>query len=65
MAQGFTREVKAILIANGCSRFRQGRGEHEVWIGPRAIRPFVVDGEILSRTVANVVLKQAGLDDRF
>jgi len=25
----------------------------------------VVDGEILSRTVANVVLKQAGLDDRF
>jgi len=53
------------LIANGCSRLRQGRGDHEVWIGPRAIRPFVVDGEILSRTVANVVLKQAGLDDRF
>jgi len=25
----------------------------------------VVDGDILSRTVANVVLKQAGLDDRF
>jgi hypothetical protein len=65
MVRGFTREVKAILLRNGCSLKRQGKGDHEVWISPNAKRPFVVDGRIMSRSTANAVLKQAGLKERI
>ncbi len=64
MAQGFTRQVKAILLANGCKFLRHGKGDHEIWNGPNAKRPFAVDGRIMSRAVANAVLKQAGIDER-
>lgn len=65
MVQGFTARVKEILRANGCRFQRQGRGDHEIWVGPKAKRPFVVDGKIMSRTTANEILKQAGLDERI
>ncbi len=65
MVRGFTREVKAILLRNGCTMKRQGRGDHEVWISPKSVRPFVVDGQIMSKAMANAVLKQAGLKERI
>lgn len=64
MVQGYTKQVKALLLANGCRLLRSGKGDHEIWIGPHAKRPFAVDGKIMSKVVANEVLKQAGLSDR-
>jgi hypothetical protein len=61
MVQGYTARVKAILREHGCSFLRVGKGDHEVWSSPNAPRPFVVDGKIMSRHVANEVLKQAGI----
>jgi predicted RNA binding protein YcfA (HicA-like mRNA interferase family) len=63
--QGYTKQVIAILQANGCRMVRQAKGDHQYWIGPLARRPFPVDGKIMSRAVANTVLKQAGLSDRL
>jgi predicted RNA binding protein YcfA (HicA-like mRNA interferase family) len=65
MVQGFTKQVIAILEANGCRKLRQGKGDHAYGTGPLAKRPFPVDGKIMSRAVANAVLKQAGLKDKI
>ena len=65
MVQGYTKQVIAILLANGCRMLREGKGDHQYWTGPVARRPFPVDGKIMSRAVANVVLKQAGLKERI
>lgn len=65
MVRGFTKEVQAILERHGCRMQRKGKGDHEVWIGPNAARPFVVDGRIMSKVMANAVLKQAGLKERI
>lgn len=65
MVQGYTRAVIALLEANGCTVLRQGKGDHTIWVSPHAARPFPVDGRIMSRAVANIVLKQAGLKDRI
>lgn len=65
MAQGYTARLKDILRTHGCAYVRSGKGDHEVWRSPRAKRPFVVDGKIMSRHMANAVLKQAGIDAKF
>jgi hypothetical protein len=65
MARGFTRQVKAILTAHGCTFVRQGKGDHEIWQSPLSQARFVVDGNIPSRGLANTVLKQAGIKDRI
>ena len=65
MAQGYTQQLKALLLAHGCERVRVGKGDHEVWRSPHAARPFVVDGRIMSRHTANAVLKQAGINERI
>ena len=44
---------------------RQGRGDHEIWTGPRAPEPFTVPVTIASRHTANKVLKDAGLPNAF
>ena len=65
MGQGYTARVKEILRANGCEFMRHGKGDNEVWCSPNAARPLVVDGKIMSRHMANVVLKQAGIKVKF
>lgn len=65
MVQSYTQRVKALLLGHGCSFVRSGKGDHEVWISPRAARPFVVDGRIMSRHTANAELTQAGVKARF
>ena len=62
MATGYARQVKAILTEHGCTLVRHGKGDHSIWQSPINKRRFVVDGEIPSRHLANVVLKQAGID---
>ena len=65
MATGFTRQVKSILSANGCTLVRHGKGDHEIWQSPINEARFVVDGKIPSRHLANSVLKQAGIKQKI
>ena len=65
MATGFTRQVKSILSANGCTFVRHGKGDHEIWQSPINEARFVVDGKIPSRHLANTVLKQAGIEQKI
>ena len=65
MARGFARQVKDILLDHGCERVRQGKGDHEIWQSPINQARFVVDGVIPSRHLANVVLKQAGIERKI
>lgn len=63
--KGYGRAVRKILIEAGCTFLRQGRGDHEIWTGPRAPKPFTVPVSIASRHTANKVLKDAGLQKAF
>jgi hypothetical protein len=63
--KSFTPELKKILREAGCQIVRQGKGDHEVWESPINGARFVVDNAILSRHLANAVLKQAGLQKQF
>jgi predicted RNA binding protein YcfA (HicA-like mRNA interferase family) len=65
VVEGYTRRLKALLLAHGCRFVRTGKGDHEIWNSPHADRPIVVDGKILSRHTANAILKQAGIKARF
>jgi hypothetical protein len=65
MVQGYTKLLNDIRLAHGCTCLRQGRGDHEIWLCPEARRPIVVDGKIMSRRLANAVLKQAGIKKRI
>jgi hypothetical protein len=63
--KSFTPELKKILRAADCRLVRQGKGDHEIWESPITATRFVVDNTILSRHLANAVLKQAGLPKQF
>lgn len=63
--EGFTPELKRLLLAAGCTFVRRGRGDHDIWFSPLARVNFVVDGKIKSRHTANAVLRQAGLPKHF
>lgn len=65
MAQGYSKQLKALLREHGWALARQGKGDHEIWTSPRADRPVVVDGKIMSRHTANAVLKQAGIKGKL
>lgn len=65
MTQGFTLELKRLLLAAGCEFVRPGKGDHEIWHSPITQVHFVVDSKIKSRHTANAVLKQAGLPKLF
>ena len=65
MVQGYTKALRRILLAHGCHYVRPGKGDHEIWTCPGAKRPIVVDGKVMSRTVANEILKQAGIKQKI
>ncbi len=65
MVQGYTRALKAILLAHGYRFLRHGKGDHEIWSCPNAKRPITVDCKIMSRALANAVLKQAGINEKL
>ncbi len=65
MGQNFTPELIRLLKAAGCTLVRQGKGDHSIWESPITGRRFPVDAKILSRHMANTVLKQAGLPRSF
>lgn len=65
MGSGFYPQLRALLLAHGCEFVRQGKGSHEVWRSPISQRTFPVAVKVASRTMANAVLKQAGLSQKL
>ncbi len=61
----YEREVRRLLTEAGCTFYRQGKGDHEIWSSPITQVKFTVDGKIKSRHTANETLKQAGLQKKF
>lgn len=61
----YSKQLKRRLRKAGCRFYRQGKGDHEIWISPITNIKFVVDSSIKSRHTANAVLKQAGLPKEF
>lgn len=65
MPKSFTPDLKKKLKEAGCYYVRPGKGDHERWYSPVNDKEVTVDGCILSRHLANEVLKQAGLPKSF
>ena len=61
----YEKQVREMLKEFGCSFFRRGKGDHDIWFSPHVNKKFPVDSKIKSRHVANAIMKQAGLDFRF
>ncbi|MDR0858450.1 MAG: type II toxin-antitoxin system HicA family toxin [Oscillospiraceae bacterium] len=53
------------LRERGCLFVRRGKGDHDIWHSPITKRNFPVDSKIKSRHTANLVLKQAGIPEKF
>lgn len=65
MGSGFYAQLSAILLANGCTFVRNGKGSHEVWHSPISGKSFPVAVTIVSRHLANAILKQAGIQQKI
>ena len=65
MGSGFYQQLRDILLANGCSLVRQGKGSHEVWHSPICKRTFPVAVTVQSRHTANGILKDAGITQKI
>lgn len=63
--EGYYRQIVEILLANGWTRQRSGKGSHEIWSGPTGIKSLPVPRTVKSRHTANGILKQAGLPKSF
>jgi hypothetical protein len=61
----YEKKVREKLSEYGCSFKRHGKGDHDMWYSPITRNSFPVDGEIKSRHMANVIMKQAGIDYYF
>jgi hypothetical protein len=61
----YEKKVRKKLSEYGCTFLRHGKGDHDMWHSPITKCSFPVDGEIKSRYMANVIMKQAGIDYHF
>ena len=65
MGGAYGRELKRLLLDNGCRFVRHGKGDHEIWYSPLTNLTFTVDAGTRKRFTANAILKQAGLKARL
>ncbi len=65
MGNSYYQQVRDILLANGCSFVRQGKGSHEIWFSPITRAYFPLSVTVVSRHTANAILKQAGIGKVF
>ncbi len=65
MGTAYGRELKRILLANGCTFVRHGKGDHEIWHSPISNRHFTVDAGGKKKFTAESSLKQAGIKERI
>ena len=61
----YEKKIREILKQYGCTFFRRGKGDHDIWYSPITMRHITVDTKIKSRHTANAILKQCGIDYRF
>ena len=59
----YEKKVREILRQHGCSFFRHGKGDHDIWYSPINGQNITVDSKIKSRYTANAILKQSGITD--
>jgi predicted RNA binding protein YcfA (HicA-like mRNA interferase family) len=62
---GFGKAVRDKLSEAGCRFVRHGRGDHDIWQSPINGKNFTVPMKILSRHMANKIMKDAGLPKAF
>ena len=65
MGRNLMPEVIRLHLFSGCHVVRHGKGDHDIWESPISAHRFPIDAKILSRRMANTVLKQAGLPKHF
>ncbi|MBR4623939.1 MAG: type II toxin-antitoxin system HicA family toxin [Alphaproteobacteria bacterium] len=61
----YEKKVRAILLQNGCSFVRRGKGDHDIYYSPITKHNVTVDSKIKSRHTANAIMKQCGIDWHF
>jgi predicted RNA binding protein YcfA (HicA-like mRNA interferase family) len=61
----YEKAVRDVLVNNGCSFVRRGKGDHDIWLSPLSGCHVTVDSKIKSRHTANAILKQSGINFRF
>lgn len=61
----YEKKVRQVLSQNGCTFFRRGKGDHDIWYSPISRRHVTVDTKIKSRHTANAIMKQCGIDYKF
>lgn len=65
MANSLYKELRNLLIVNGCTFVRQGKGSHEIWQSPITMVRFPVPFNVESVKTANGILRQAGIKERL
>jgi hypothetical protein len=63
--KGFGKAVREKLTEAGCRFVRHGRGDHDIWYSSISDQNLTVPAKIMSRHMANKVLKDAGLPKAF
>jgi hypothetical protein len=63
--KGFGKAVREKLTEAGCRFVRHGRGDHDIWYSSVSDQNLTVPVKIMSRHMANKVLKDAGLPKAF
>jgi hypothetical protein len=63
--KGFGNAVRDKLREAGCWFVRHGKGDHDLWYSPISRRKLTVPVNIMSRHLANDILKDAGLKKAF
>ena len=63
--RGYGKDVRDKLSAVGCVFVRHGRGDHDIWRSPINNQNFTVPVKIMSRHMANKILRDAGLPKAF
>ena len=58
----YERLVRSILKDNGWEMVRRGKGDNDIWKNKDRSKTVVVDGKIKSRYMANIIMKEAGIE---
>ena len=65
MGSHYYREIRRLLLDNGCAFVRNGNGDHEIWFSPISGATFVVDGGTKKKHTGNAALKSAGIGKKL
>jgi hypothetical protein len=61
----YEKKVRELLKRNDCRFIRRGKGDHDIWYSPITNQNFPVDSTIKSRHIANLIMKESGIDHKF